>query len=430
MKEYMKNELTSREKRRRRRIKSQILAYVTLLVLIVAVLFGGYKGVGAIKHYLKSYNQKVNEAIADAESSVANELEKENQELSMETSEEYTESEVDNTSQEPLDELVNSLIQDMTIEEMVAGMFMVSPESITGVQSAVQAGESTKKAITENPVGGIIYTNNNYKSKEQFLEMLTNTRSFSKYPLFIAVTKECGEGTEYGVSATTKASELKDTDSVFSTYDTIATQLLEYGVNMNMAPVADIVSEDNAGGLEGRTFGSDAATAAPLVNAAVTAMQEKEISAVLQKFPGVEVEAKTLEELKNSEFLIYDMAIKNGVDCIMVSHVKASGVTGDDTPSSLSKIMITDVLRNTLGYQGVVITDALSDTAITDNYTEAEAAVAAILAGADMILSPNDYEKAYEGVLQAVSDGTITNERIRESIYRIYKVKYKNALKN
>ena len=188
------------------------------------------------------------------------------------------------------------------------------------------------------------------------------------------------------------------------------------------------MAEDGDASLQGRTFGSDATAAAPLVNAAVQTMQEAEVSAVLQKFPGTSVGTKTLEELKNSEFLVYDMAIKNGAECIMVSHTKASGVTGDDTPASLSSVMISDVLRNTLGFNGVVITDYLNDSAITGSYSSADAAVAAIQAGADVLLEPADYQEAYEGVLNAIADGTITEERIRESIYRIYRVKYQNAL--
>ena len=164
------------------------------------------------------------------------------------------------------------------------------------------------------------------------------------------------------------------------------------------------------------------------MSAAVQAMQEEEVSAVLQKFPGAAAGSKSLDELRNSEFAVYDLAIRNGVDCIMVSHVRAADVTGDDTPSSLSRVMINDVLRETLGYDGVVMTDFLDDSAITDSYSSAEAAVAAIQAGADLLLSPENYQEAYEGVLQAIADGTITPERIHDSVYRIYRVKYKNAI--
>lgn len=426
----MKDEKTSRRERRRRRLRNQILAYLLLIVMILLLLAAGYVGVKGVLRYLDDYNDKVNRVIEEAESSVAAEQES--------VPEPYT-GEIQSTVAEPvegytppaeedsLNTLIESLLSEMTIEEMAAGLFIVSPEDITGVGAVVQAGEGTKTAITQNPVGGLVYASKNFNSPEQFTQMLANTRGYAKYPIFTAVRAECGSS-EYGLEATAKASELADADSVRQAYGSIAAKLASYGVDMNLAPVADIVSEDGEASLQGRTFGSDASSAAPLVNAAVQAMQEAKISAVLQKFPGAAAGSKSLEELKNSEFVVYAAAIQNGVDCIMVSHVKAGSATGDDTPSSLSQVMISDVLRNTLGFDGVVMTDYLDDSAITDNYSSAEAAVAAIQAGADVLLSPEDYQEAYEGILQAVTDGTITPERIHDSIYRIYRVKYKNAI--
>lgn len=427
----MKDEQTSRERRRRRRLRNQMLAYLTLAGMIVLVAAAGFFGIKGIISYLKNYNDRVNRAIEEAESGVPEESafdaggtdEAEN--AQEDSADGYVPAQI---GEDPLDELIESLLNDMTTEEMVAGLFMVSPEAITGVQTAVKAGDSTRTALSENPVGGIVYSAKNYKSRDQFTEMIAKTKEFSKYPLFTAVKAECGGNTGFGVEATAKASELTDTDSVRNAYESIAAKLALYGINMNMAPVAETVSEDGDASLQGRTFGSDAATAAPLVNAAVRAMQEADVSAVLQKFPGTAAGSKTPEELKNSEFIIYDMAIKNGVDGIMVSHIKAEGMTGNDTPCSLSSVVINDVLRNTLGFNGVVITDHLNDSAITGSYSSAEAAVAAIEAGADVLLEPADYREAYEGVMQALADGRITRERIHDSIYRIYRVKYKGAL--
>lgn len=431
----MKDEQIKREKRRRRRIRNQILAYLTLAVLAVLVLVALYFGAGGIVRYVKNYNNKVSEAIAEAESDAQAELESEAAQRQSElqenggTAAEHEEKEYSSAlADDPLGELVDTLLQKMTLEEMVAGMFMVTPEALTGVQTVVQAGDGTKTAITERPVGGLIYAAKNFKSAEQFEEMLSNTKSFSKYPLFLGVTAECGPDSSFGAADTKKASELTDAGSVGEAYGLIAETLASYGVNMNMAPVSEIVAADGDKSLQGRTFGSDAAAAAPLVNASVQAMQEKEVSAVLQKFPGTGTQSKTLEELKNSEFLIYEASIKGGVDCIMVSNVKSKGITGDDTPDTLSAAVITDVLRGVLGFEGVVITDALDDTAITQEYTPAEAAVAAIEAGADVLYRPADFDEAYNGVLKAVEDGKITEERIYESLYRIYRVKYKNAV--
>lgn len=425
-------EKTSREKRRRRRVRNQILAYLTLIAIVALIAAAGYFGVKGIIHYVKNYNDKVNRVIEEAESSAAA---AEQADTGIDTdvqdgagSAEDNEGYIPESSDDPLGELIDSLLDNMTTEEMAAGMFMVSPESITGVGTVIQAGDGTKNAVTENPVGGLVYSAKNFQSAEQFTQMLSNTRGFSKYRLFMAVKAECGGSIGFGIDSTAKASELTDAEGVSQAYGGIASKLASYGVDMNLAPVAELVSEDGEASLQGRTFGSDAAVAAPLVNTAVQVMQEAGVSAVLQKFPGMAAGTKTLEELRNSEFIVYDTAIKGGVDCIMVSNMTAKGVTGDDTPAALSAVVIQDVLRNTLGFDGVVITDYLNESAVTDNYTPAEAAVAAIQAGADLILEPADYREAYEGVLQALADGTITKERIRESVYRIYRVKYKNEL--
>ena len=94
-------------------------------------------------------------------------------------------------------------------------------------------------------------------------------------------------------------------------------------------------------------------------------------------------------------------------------------------PASLSKIVVTDILRNDLGFGGVIITDSLQMDAITNDYTSAEASIEAILAGADMLLMPEDFEEAYQAILDAVASGMITEERINESVHRILYAKYK-----
>ena len=107
----------------------------------------------------------------------------------------------------------------------------------------------------------------------------------------------------------------------------------------------------------------------------------------------------------------------------MAAHISAPHVTGDDTPASLSKTMITDILRGQMGYDGIVVTDAMNMGAVTEQYTSAQAAVKALQAGADLILMPEDFQEAYQGVLDAVKDGTLTEQRINESVTRIVKVK-------
>ena len=126
----------------------------------------------------------------------------------------------------------------------------------------------------------------------------------------------------------------------------------------------------------------------------------------------------------------FAVGIEAGADFVMVSHATVPALDGDNVPSSLSGKVITDTLRGELGFEGVVITDALDMTAITEYYTSEEAAVMALEAGADMLLMPEDFEAAYNAVLAAVQDGAISEERINESLNRIYRVKCAGKLDN
>ncbi|MCR4996250.1 MAG: beta-N-acetylhexosaminidase, partial [Butyrivibrio sp.] len=134
---------------------------------------------------------------------------------------------------------------------------------------------------------------------------------------------------------------------------------------------------------------------------------------------------KSVTDLESSEYKIFEEAVKNdSVNAIMVTGASYPNVDGDDTPACLSEKMVTGQLRDHLGFDGIILTDALNTSAITKFYSADEAAIAAIKAGADMIYLPEDFKKAYEGVKKAVSDGTISEDRINESLRRIYKIKY------
>ena len=136
-----------------------------------------------------------------------------------------------------------------------------------------------------------------------------------------------------------------------------------------------------------------------------------------------------MEQMQSTEFLPFQAGMEAGVDMIMVGHISAPQLTGGDaTPASMSKEIITDILRKQLGYNGIVITDAMNMGAISNYESSDMAAVKALRAGADMILMPEDFKTAYEGVLAAVKDGTVSEERINDSLMRIYRVKYRNAI--
>jgi beta-N-acetylhexosaminidase len=430
----MNEEQTKREKRKHRRVRNQLLSYLVLGALLVVVIVGIVLAVKAITGSVSGYTARVNKVLAEAEAATTPETEIENfSQEEVPASDGVTEEETAETVETEVvtvEELVTNLLSEMTIEEMVAGMFIVTPEALTGVSSVIQAGDSTKQAIIENPVGGIIYSTKNFQSAEQFTQMISNTSEYSKYPLFFAVSAECGNYPGFGIEATKKASSITDEETAASVYGDIASVLAEYGINMNLAPVADVVDSNGAAQLQGRTFGSVAWEAAPLVSAAVTAMQEKGVSSAVQKFPSSVDTDRTSNQLVTNEYVIFDLAVENGIDCITVTSARVKALTGDNTPCCLSKAVVEETVRDKFGFEGIIMTDYLTSSTITSSYTSAKAAVAAVQAGADMLLCPQDYNDAYNGLLQAVSDGTITEERIYESLYRIYLIKYKNVLEN
>lgn len=332
-------------------------------------------------------------------------------------------------------------ISQMTTEEKVAGLFFVHPEVING---GLQANESTREALSRYPVGGIIYFGNNIQSEEQLTNLLAQTKAYSKYPLFLGVDEEGGRVARVAqafdsVENTGDASALGalgNPASAYSAYGKIGTYLGKYGFNVDFAPVADIYNENNSM-FEKRSFGKDVKLVSDYVYQAVKGLQDKGISACAKHFPGhgnakgdshngMAVSYLTREELLSRELLPFKSAISANTDFIMMGHISLPNVLPDNTPATLSYDIITGILRNELGYDGIVITDAMRMSAVSEKYSSAEAAVMAIKAGCDMVLMPVDFNEAYQGVLNAVKSGEIPIERIEASLMRIYRVKCRN----
>lgn len=183
-----------------------------------------------------------------------------------------------------------------------------------------------------------------------------------------------------------------------------------------------------------RSFGSDAALVAEMTDLQRKAMEQEGIIGALKHFPGHGATSedshqgfayiqKTEEELVNNEWIPFKKGIEEGAKMIMVGHIVCSEITGTEDPSSLSYYMVTEILRQKMGFQGLVVTDALNMGAIANYYTSAQAAVKAVQAGVDLLLMPSDFSGAYQGVLNAVYNGEISEERLNESLYRILQVK-------
>ncbi len=339
---------------------------------------------------------------------------------------------------EPDPELIRAheILSEMTLNEKICQLFIISPEQLTAESPVTAAGEKTRTALMENPVGGLIYFSRNLVNAEQTAEMLRNTKSFAKYVPFLCVDEEgglvsrVGSNPEMGTTPFSPMGQIQSDEEAYEVGLTIGTELLALGFNLDFAPVADVHSNFYSPVIGERAFSSDPQTAAARVSACVRGFQESGILCTLKHFPGhgdtsedshyePAKSEKTLDLLSGCEFPPFISGIEAGAPLVMVGHIALPNVTGDMTPATLSKPIITGILRERLGYEGLVVTDSMQMLAITENYSSGEAAYLALEAGADLILIPEDFLSAKEYLLEKAADGTLSSQRIDESVLRI-----------
>ena len=350
-------------------------------------------------------------------------------------------------AEESMDARIETYLNQMTLEEKVAQMFVVLPDAFLGVDTVTMAGEVTQSAVNDIPVGGFTYLAQNLQSESQIKDMLSDLQEISieriGLPMFTCVDEEGGTvaringrgildvpyiGNMSDVGLTGDAGQARWVGSVTGEY------LSELGFNVNFAPVADVLTNSENTVVKYRSFGSDAQLVSEMVLAELEGLKESGIYGTLKHFPGHGATSsdthegyaavmKTLEELQKCELLPFQAGIDAGAEFVMTGHISLPWILEDHTPASLSYVMTTEILRNQMGYDGIVITDALNMGAVSQMYSSAEAAIKAICAGADLILMPADFYSAYYGVLDAVERQEISEQRIEESMRRILKVK-------
>ncbi len=385
---------------------------------------------------------EISDNYADVDVSVLSENEVSDEEVS---ENEVSENEVSENNAE-YDAEIESIIDSMALEEKVAQLFIVTPESITGVDVVTQAGNQTKDALSEYPVGGIIYSAANFEDPDQTREMLSNTSSYIKefcsIEPFLAVDEEGGSVTRiasnsaFGVKDVGPMADIKDENAAHEAGSTIGSYLHDLGFNLDMAPVADVLTNKDNTVIGDRSFGSDPEKVGSCSVEFAKGLMEEGVTPCFKHFPGhgstggdtheeSVVLEKSYDELASSDLLPFIRAINMGMPVIMASHISCKEITDSELPTSLSPYMLTTILREQLGFDGVIITDSFSMKAITDLYPDSgKAAVSAIKAGADVILMPADFHEAYNQVLSAASSGEeIDEERINDSLRRILKVK-------
>lgn len=354
-------------------------------------------------------------------------------------------------TEEAADELA---LERLTLEEKVAQMFIVTPELLSAEGSAnVKNVDATMIShLRSNPVGGVILFGGNISTPEQVSAFISDIKLVSKYPPFIAVDEEGGRVARIGnnknfavqtVPAMYEIGATGNRDNAYSAGWTVGAYLKDYGFNLDFAPVADVFSNPDNTVIGNRAFGSSPEVVAPMVSACIDGLHAHGILTTLKHFPGhgdtstdshtsLPLVTKTWDELLLCEIPPFAFNAAK-TDMIMTAHIAVSAVNetinGNVAPSTLSANMLTGKLRGELGYQGVIITDALRMAAITNFYaTQGEAAVQAILAGVDIILCPGDFYGAsgtYAVVLEAVKAGTIPESRIDQSVQRIIALKKK-----
>lgn len=346
-----------------------------------------------------------------------------------------------------LEERIDAKMAQMSLEERVLQMFMITPEALTGYGTVTAASDVTYQSLQKYPVGGIIFFAQNVIDPDQLGTMNGNLQNYSEeitgLPMFISVDEEGGKvariakNSNFSVETFSDMRSIGDSGDTAKAYEvgnTIGAYLNQYGFNLDFAPDADVLTNPDNQVIGTRSFGIDPYVVSEMTQLVVKGLEDNQVYACLKHFPGHGATSgdthagyaytdKTLDELMQSELVPFSNGIQNGVHFIMVSHIAAPQVTGDNLPASLSPYMIQTVLREQMGYDGIVITDAMNMGAISDNYGSADATVRAVNAGADIVLMPKDFVSAYQGVLNAVENGTISTDRIDEAVRRILRVK-------
>ena len=337
---------------------------------------------------------------------------------------------------------VELLLSAMTLRQKVGQLFIVRPEAVTGgAEGYTEVTDGMRAALEQYPVGGFALFTENITGPDQLMAFNDALRDACGIAPFLSVDEEGGpvarlanhhafDLPQYRNAASVGASG--DYRDALVMGDAIGGYLRQYGFNMNFAPVADVNTNPNNPVIGTRAFSSDPEIAARMAGAVADGLRQQGIVPVYKHFPGhgdtaqdshagLAVTYKTEEEMRSCEWLPFLEA--GSLECVMVAHVAAPELTGDRTPATMSHEIVTGILRQKLGFEGLVITDSLEMGAVTESRTSGEAALAALNAGCDILLMPADLPEAFEAVVSAVESGEYPEETLDETVLRILRFK-------
>lgn len=331
-----------------------------------------------------------------------------------------------------VDEKVEYRMKHMTLDEKIAQMLVVYYTSDT-------VDSNLESILQEVKPGGFILMKENITTYDQTKKFVDDVTKDSEIPMIISIDQEGGtvqrlKGiSDVEVTNIPNMYDLGATGNLNLAYQVgkvMAEELRTIGVNVVYAPVLDVYSNELNTVIGKRSFSSDPQVVTDMASELAKGLEENGVIATYKHFPGhgdTEVDShvdlpvvqKTYDELLNLELIPFQNAISSGAKMMMIGHIAVPEITGDNTPASLSKAIVTDTLKGKLGYQGLVITDALNMGALTKNYSKEEIYTQAIDAGVDLILMPSGSKQAIEFIRKNISE-----ERINESVEKILKFKY------
>lgn len=332
-----------------------------------------------------------------------------------------------------IDEKVDQIVASMSQTEKLGQMVMI------GIQGT-KVDDDSLYMLNQYHMGGVILFDRNMESLEQVKQLTSDLQAQSneKVPLFIGIDEEGGDVVRMAEKLTPAPSQKEigatgDIEQAKTWAIKTAKSLKDMGINVNFAPVADVGSNDK------RSYSTDANTVIDFVRAATKGYQQENIIYSLKHFPGIgkgrvdsHVDSSSIDVAKEVLMTEDILPFKTIIDesdpndyFILVSHLKYLALD-EEYPASLSSKIMTDLLRNKLGYKGIIITDDMEMGAVANHNDFRSIGVNAVKAGADIVLVCHEYkhqQEVYLGLLDAVNSGEISQERIDESVKRIIKVK-------
>lgn len=343
---------------------------------------------------------------------------------------------------------IQKMVDQMSVEEKVGQIFMPAFRKNEQGQVLKALTHHIKEQIDQYHPGGIILFKENIQEVEQVIQFIQDLQQQSTIPFFVGIDEEGGRVSRLHGSGKIPATFLPGNFIIGKTQDPtlayevgklLGKELSVLGFNMNFAPVADLWTNPQNTVIGERSFGPDPDLVGEMVAAMVQGMQEEQVSSVIKHFPGhgdttldshhgQVIVPYTKEQLEQREWIPFQKGIQANADGVMMAHLQLPNIIKEPIPATFSQVLIEDILRQQLGHENLVITDALEMGAITQNWSTKEACIKAFKAGADILLMPSSLQEGYQGILEAVQQGEIPQERLDQSIYRILTVKNKRGI--